>query len=372
VSTVSQQPAVVNMPLHTKAPGRPMPWRIGDTPAQGQVFSLAEGWQTSLRCTVSVHELPGGAETGLHTHLLEDEGFFVLEGEVTFLFPEDGLELHARPGEFVWHPSRRHHGFIISESGPAKLLQFLLPGTRLMPELFEELGERGPSLSTAEDFAELERWMREQFGLVLEGENGPALPKQPAGTRGPIAAGGGIVYPDKFDGTVTNRPFKSNRDDVYMLQVGRGYMTDVRSVFHAFGHQTGNVFGMHEVTWRPGDIAGKHIHTLEDQCFYILDGELTLHISGPDGIVTVVAQEGDFVWAPRDMPHFYEVTGDTGAHVLSIAIPGATLMRQFWGIAHEGWGQDIDTDEGLERFASWAYENYGMFFLDEADWPQQA
>ena len=99
---------------------------------------------------------------------------------------------------------------------------------------------------------------------------------------------------------------------------------------------------------------------------------MTLHISGPDGIVTAVAQEGDFVWAPRDMPHFYEVTGETGAHVLSIAIPGGTLMRQFWGIAHEGWGQDIDTDEGLERFANWAYENYGMFFLDEADWPQQS
>src|SRR5689334_4674340 len=49
-----------------------------------------------------------------------------------------------------------------------------------------------------------------------------------------------------------------------------------------------------------------HTHTREDEGFYILEGELTMHV----GAQRITATAGSFVWAPRGVPHAFCVESD--------------------------------------------------------------
>jgi quercetin dioxygenase-like cupin family protein len=72
-----------------------------------------------------------------------------------------------------------------------------------------------------------------------------------------------------------------------------------------------------EVTCPPGLEAPLHVHHREDEAFWILDGEVTLHV----GDETIEAGPGDYAFGPRDVPHRYTV-GDSGCHMLFICTPG--------------------------------------------------
>jgi mannose-6-phosphate isomerase-like protein (cupin superfamily) len=73
---------------------------------------------------------PEGAEGPLHVHHREDEGFWVLEGEVTFRIGERMLKASA--GSFVFGPKGVPHTYRV-DVGPARLLFILSPAG------FEEL-----------------------------------------------------------------------------------------------------------------------------------------------------------------------------------------------------------------------------------------
>ncbi len=60
-----------------------------------------------------------------HVHYREDEGFWVLEGQLTFEVGEQTIK--AGPGSFVFGPKAVPHRFTV-ESGPARLLFILSPG----------------------------------------------------------------------------------------------------------------------------------------------------------------------------------------------------------------------------------------------------
>ena len=69
--------------------------------------------------------LAAGFAPPLHVHHGEDESFWVLEGELTFVC--DGREFRAGPGSFVFLPRGRPHGFRV-DAGPARLLELVNPG----------------------------------------------------------------------------------------------------------------------------------------------------------------------------------------------------------------------------------------------------
>lgn len=160
--------------------------------------------------------------------------------------------------------------------------------------------------------------------------------------------------------TQSSQPYKSDPSEIVTFNIDRGMMTDVKAVIHAEGHRTGKAFGMMELWWPYGNKAAPHVHTLEDEFFYVLDGELTLSIPGK--LDRVPARKGEFVWAPRNMPHWYEVTGKEGAHVLVGEMPGGSLMSFFRGVA-AGWGADLESDEKLEEFAKWSEDKFGLKFF---------
>ena len=72
-----------------------------------------------------------------------------------------------------------------------------------------------------------------------------------------------------------------------------------------------------EVTEHPGAEAPLHVHHREDEAFWILEGEVTFEV----GDTTIAASAGDYVFAPRDIPHRFTV-GNDGCRMLFILVPG--------------------------------------------------
>jgi mannose-6-phosphate isomerase-like protein (cupin superfamily) len=88
-------------------------------------------------------------------------------------------------------------------------------------------------------------------------------------------------------------------------------------LIHIRGVQTGGRFSLVELTAPPGDMPPLHVHRRDDETFYVLGGELTLHV----GDRVVRAGPGTCVHAPRDVPHTYQVTSTEPARWLVVSSP---------------------------------------------------
>jgi hypothetical protein len=60
-----------------------------------------------------------------------------------------------------------------------------------------------------------------------------------------------------------------------------------------------------------------HVHSREDEAFYVLNGELTFRL----GDRLVPASAGTFLWGPRNVPHQFRVDSPT-ARLLTLFVPG--------------------------------------------------
>jgi quercetin dioxygenase-like cupin family protein len=88
------------------------------------------------------------------------------------------------------------------------------------------------------------------------------------------------------------------------------------AVIRATAADTGGQLTVVEVTDPAGVEAPLHVHHREDEAFWILDGDVTFEVGGK----TIEASAGDFVFAPRNIPHRYKV-GDAGSRMLFILTP---------------------------------------------------
>ena len=55
-----------------------------------------------------------------------------------------------------------------------------------------------------------------------------------------------------------------------------------------------------------------HVHSREDEWFYVTEGELTFWVGGQ----VINAPAGSFVYGPRDIPHTFDVTSDEARFLL--------------------------------------------------------
>jgi quercetin dioxygenase-like cupin family protein len=85
----------------------------------------------------------------------------------------------------------------------------------------------------------------------------------------------------------------------------------------ADGAATAGALGLVEmVEAPPGDMPPLHVHHYSDEGFYLLEGELTLYTPGEQ----VTLQAGDYLLAPRGIPHTYRV-GTEPARWLVTSMP---------------------------------------------------
>ncbi len=98
--------------------------------------------QTDGRYTLVEILAPDGYGSVLHVHHREDEGFWILEGELTFYVGDQTIKAH--PGSFLFGPKDVPHAFTV-DSGPAKLLFVLSPAG--LEDLVRDMGEPAGSLT---------------------------------------------------------------------------------------------------------------------------------------------------------------------------------------------------------------------------------
>jgi len=128
----------------------------------------------------------------------------------------------------------------------------------------------------------------------------------------------------------------------YRLASGEG-LADVwwktgRVTVKVAGAETGNAFSQIEVDDPRGGGTPVHVHHDEDETFYILAGEVTFLVG--DEQIDVAA--GDFLFAPRDIPHAYVVRSER-SRILSTISP-AGIEQLFVSLGSPVVGAEPPTD----------------------------
>ena len=95
---------------------------------------------------VEMNDIPVGDMPPLHTHHAEDEGFYVLEGEVILYLP--GEEVRLRAGDFFLAPRGTPHTYRVVD-GPARLLVTHTDGFADFVVSVSELAEPDPAVLAA-------------------------------------------------------------------------------------------------------------------------------------------------------------------------------------------------------------------------------
>ena len=126
-----------------------------------------------------------------------------------------------------------------------------------------------------------------------------------------------------------------------VLAAGEGRSTWVvgdRYTIKTSGNETGGAFAMMEAIVPPGHGPPPHIHSREDEAFYVLEGELLFHADGR----SFTATSGAWVTLARGSLHYFENVGSVPARMLIVVTP-AGLEDFFLEVGREA----IDGDAGL-------------------------
>ena len=122
-------------------------------PAEGRTIAvvgdvyrfLATGEDTNGKYAMWEAIVPPGGGPPPHVHGREEEGFYILEGEITFQIGDERVV--ARAGMFANMPVGTPHSFKNESNQPAKMLISVAPAG--LEEMFFEFGVPLPEGSTA-------------------------------------------------------------------------------------------------------------------------------------------------------------------------------------------------------------------------------
>ncbi len=93
----------------------------------GNVEFLARTADTPRFINFGIIDIPPGRELEAHVHEAEDDSFYILEGEMTFVFGADEEEVAAAPGTFVLVPPGVRHGFRNDGEDPVRMFNIHAP-----------------------------------------------------------------------------------------------------------------------------------------------------------------------------------------------------------------------------------------------------
>lgn len=83
------------------------------------------------------------------------------------------------------------------------------------------------------------------------------------------------------------------------------------------GQQTGGTYELYQQSNPPGAGVPPHIHKSEDETFYVIRGRVRFLV----GDKWIEAGPGTTLWAPRNVPHGYQIVGKEPAELLFIVSP---------------------------------------------------
>jgi quercetin dioxygenase-like cupin family protein len=95
--------------------------------------------------------------------------------------------------------------------------------------------------------------------------------------------------------------------------------------FLATGEDTNGNYALWEAIVPPGGGPPPHVHSREEEGFYVLEGEITLTVNGK----RVMAKAGTFAPMPVDRPHSFKNESNKPAKLL-ISVAPAGLEKMFF------------------------------------------
>lgn len=93
---------------------------------------------------------------------------------------------------------------------------------------------------------------------------------------------------------------------------------ETQLVHRVKSHDTNGVFSVVEVVTPPQGSVELHVHELEDELVYVLDGTLEVTL----GDQTMTATKGVLALLPWSIPHGFTNVGDSPSRVLDTILPG--------------------------------------------------
>ncbi|WP_274651728.1 quercetin 2,3-dioxygenase [Paenibacillus humicola] len=134
---------------------------------------------------------------------------------------------------------------------------------------------------------------------------------------------------------------KNNKENTFL------FLTDINSILVS-GDDTNGEFCVVHCAVKENDGPPLHIHRDEDEAFYMLDGEMEMTI----GSEKLSVKSGDYVFAPRGIPHTFKVKSPK-ARFLVTAYPAGfdTFVRELGVPYVEGMEANIEppTPEVIEK-----------------------
>lgn len=108
------------------------------------------------------------------------------------------------------------------------------------------------------------------------------------------------------------RPYINTREDPAFRFLG------VPTLMRSTSETSGGAFGLLEHWSMPPDFGSPyHVHHLEDEAFYVLEGEMAFICNGK----WVKGGPGTYVFGPREIPHGFKVIGTAPARMLLMCSP---------------------------------------------------
>jgi len=111
-----------------------------------------------------------------------------------------------------------------------------------------------------------------------------------------------------------------NNTRILHLEPGEGdAFSAVGDVYRnlALGQQTGGVYTLHEIRVSPNNGPPPHIHSREDESFFVLEGEVDFQV----GDEKITARPGTFIQGPRGIAHSFKNNTERPARLLVFVTP---------------------------------------------------
>ena len=154
---------------------------------------------------------------------------------------------------------------------------------------------------------------------------------------------------------------KENRKS--FIAPGEGARLPLLDMVHKItADRSGGSLTVEEWGLPPGAMIPPHTHTREDECNFVLEGELTCDVGGE----IVVAPAGSYVLKPRNVPHALCNTSTEPVRVMEILTPGGfeSYFDEYEKIASKFASGEIDEEERMRARAELG-ERYGVTWHDE-------
>jgi quercetin dioxygenase-like cupin family protein len=133
-----------------------------------------------------------------------------------------------------------------------------------------------------------------------------------------------------------------------------------RMTVKAGGAETDHAFAQIENFDPRGTATPLHVHHNEDETFYVVEGEITVLVGGE----RIDLGPGDYLFAPRDIPHTTIVTSESARVLTTISPAGLEELFVELGVPVVDAGQPVEAvlppmPEVVRRFAGYGVEILG-------------